>query len=799
MKQIWTKRMARDLRANLMRYLALGLLIALSMYLVVSMIGAAETIIRGSQASDAELQVEDGEFSVFVPLRDTQKERLAGEGVLLEDLFSMDYTYGDRQVLRVFADRQQIDLIRLTKGSLPEGEQDVVVERRFAEENDIATGDSISLGGRTFRVSGIGIVPDYNNVLKTVGDTGSDCKNFGLAFVSGETYAAMRREKKSVKTEEYTYAYRLGDGMTHRKLKEQLEKMKFSANDVEDPFFKEYWDRTAGRLEDPIVKGILTLMQGSGGFDGDLDDLLQTDTSNLMTFLKAGDNARIQAASGDEELYRSVGMIAGAVLLILISYVLSVFVVHSIDRESQVIGALYALGIKRRSLMFQYVMLPTAVAFLGGLAGTLLGYSRWGVPVQMQDCYAYYSLPDLDVIVMPYLFVYGIVVPVVISVLVNVLVIRKRLNQPVLSLLRNEKKSRSATGKQIGSMQFIRLFRIRQMLRETRTEFTVVFGVFVSLLLAMMSLEIYAYCDSVNTEYVQDTKYEYMYTYKYPEKKAPEGGYAAYAKGLKKEIYGYTFDVTVLGIQDDNPFFDVDLQNSSTKVAVSSSIAYKYGLKVGDTLTLTDEEEDKLYAFEISGITQYAPSFMVFMPYKKALKLFGESDDYYNVVFSDHALDIESGRLYSTVSRQDVKKAAGIFSDMMRSMIILLGAVSVLIFAVVLYLMMKVMIDRSSFHIALMKIFGFRDKEVKKMYLDANFYIIALGAAVSIPLAKWIMDAAYEPAFVPNIACGVDKSFPWWMYVAVYAVILLLYGVINRVLMGRIRQMTPTEVLKNRE
>ena len=122
-----------------------------------------------------------------------------------------------------------------------------------------------------------------------------------------------------------------------------------------------------------------------------------------------------------------------------------------------------------------------------------------------------------------------------------------------------------------------------------------------------------------------------------------------------------------------------------------------------------------------------------------------------------------------------------------------------LIFAVVLYLMMKVMIDRSSFHIALMKIFGFRDKEVKKMYLDANFYIIALGAAVSIPLAKWIMDAAYEPAFVPNIACGVDKSFPWWMYVAVYAVILLLYGVINRVLMGRIRQMTPTEVLKNRE
>mgnify|MGYP000302639540 CR=1 FL=1 len=72
------------------------------------------------------------------------------------------------------------------------------------------------------------------------------------------------------------------------------------------------------------------------------------------------------------------------------------------------------------------------------------------------------------------------------------------------------------------------------------------------------------------------------------------------------------------------------------------------------------------------------------------------------------------------MTRDDVKKAAGIFSDQMRSMIITIGAVSALIFAIVLYLMMKVMIDRSSFSIALIKIFGYRNKEVKKMYLDGT-------------------------------------------------------------------------------
>ena len=81
------------------------------------------------------------------------------------------------------------------------------------------------------------------------------------------------------------------------------------------------------------------------------------------------------------------------------------------------------------------------------------------------------------------------------------------------------------------------------------------------LLLAMMSLEIYTYCANVNRDYVNDTKYEYMYTYKYPTEEVPEGGYEAYAKTLKKKIYGYNFDITVMGLTENNPFFDVNLSD----------------------------------------------------------------------------------------------------------------------------------------------------------------------------------------------------------------------------------------------
>lgn len=836
MQKVLRKRIWRDFKSNLPRYLALSLLIILAMYLVVSLVGAAETIIRGSENADSRQCVEDGDFSLFVPMKDEEMEDLEADGVTIEPQFYMDYEIDEDHTIRIFANRDEINKINLVKGTLAEKGNELVVERQFAEKNDISAGDVITFGGREFTVTGIGTTPDYDNVLKSLGDTGCDCLHFGTGFVAADVYDTLRAEEKSIKSEEYYYAYRLNGAMTDDELKDRLEKQEFTSGDVEDPFFQEYWDRTMGKKDD-LTDGIQELLDGAKELkelkafddgiieytdgtkeaedgsnelldgiqelkdetDDMIDDIFSEDAQNLMTFVKAGDNARIQAASGDQELYRSVGTIAGAILLILISYVLSVFVVHSIDQESAVIGALYALGVKRKNLMAHYVTLPTVITFVSGLIGTLLGYSSLGVPIQMQDCYNYYSLPDLDVIYMPYLFIYGIVVPPVISIIVNSLVIRKRLSKPVLTMIRNEQKVGNGKDIKLGNMSFMNLFKIRQMLRESRTGFTVVFGMFVSLLLAMMSLEIYTYCANVNRDYVNDTKYEYMYTYKYPTEEVPEGGYEAYAKTLKKKIYGYNFDITVMGLTENNPFFDVNLSDSSSKVAISSSIAYKYGLDVGDTLTLKDDEADKIYAFEIASVAQYAPSFMVFMPYDKALELFDEPEDYFNVVFSDHALDVETGRLYATTTKTDVKKAAGIFSDIMKGMILTIGGVSVLIFIVVMYLMMKVMIDRSSFNIALIKIFGYRNKEVKKMYLDGNFYIITIGALISIPLTKWIMDVAYEPAFVPNIACGIDKSFPFWMYLAIFAGILILYFIINHLLIRRIRKMVPAEVLKNRE
>lgn len=292
--------------------------------------------------------------------------------------------------------------------------------------------------------------------------------------------------------------------------------------------------------------------------DDMLDELFTVDIHNLTEFIEADSNPRIAAAAGDMQMNKSIGLVAGIIVMVLFTYVISVFVIHQIQRESSVIGALYALGAKKKDLIGHYIALPTLISFFGGLAGAALGFSRFGISAQMSDTYNYFSVPKLETVYPPYLIIYAVVMPPVISVIVNFLVINKRLSRTALSLIRNEQKTDLRTGIDLKKMGFLRRFQIRQMLREARTGFTVIFGMFISLLIFMMAANCFVLCENIKTETARDTKYEYMYVLKYPEKMPPENAEACYVESLSKTAYGYTLDVSVIGVDSENKYYGVD-------------------------------------------------------------------------------------------------------------------------------------------------------------------------------------------------------------------------------------------------
>lgn len=903
MNKVLAKRLKRDLKGNFGRYLALFLMIVMGMYIIVGMVGAAETIISQTAVSGEKNNVEDGEFTVFLPLTQQQLDELEQGGVKLEKMFSIDIDNENGAVLRLMKTRGKINLNDLDSGRLAEKNGEAVLEKRYCAENSISVGDTVKLGGTELVVTGIGSTPDYDLPVAKLSDT-AESSMFGTIFVTPEQYEKLKSDN-ALKAEEYTYAYKLNGEMTDNELKEKIKTFEFDYNDVEDKYFKETIADTIGR-KDELQDGINKLLDGAnelsdglselnenspellggasdifetylafaseslkqGGVNAKLteenygdvleayilltgseelrqlketldglnayvngtaeytdgvkkaydsseeladgvkelktetdeviDEVFKVDTDNLTTFVKAADNPRIAAAAGDMYMNKVAGLAAGIIVMILFTYVISVFVIHQIQRESSVIGTLYALGAKKSDLIAHYITLPTIITFIGGIVGSSLGFSRLGIENQMQDCCSYFSIPYFETVYPLYLIVYGILMPPLVSVAVNYFVINKRLSQTALSLIRNEQNTGSYNKINLGKTGFIRRFRIRQLLREMRTGFTVIFSMVICLMILMLGINCYMLCINIKEKNKADTTYEYMYMLKYPESTAPAGCEAVFSKSLSKTYIGYTLDVNIMGIDGDNKYFDVTTSRGKSKLVVSSATAQKYGLRIGDKLILTDSANDMDYAFTVEGIADYSVGLTAFMDIDSMRELFGEDEDYYNTLLSDEPLDIDVGRIYSVITKADVERSANVFVKLMMSMVIMLISAAVIIFCVVMFLMLNVMIDRSSFGISLIKIFGFRIGEIRKLYLNGNTYTVALGAIIGIPLSKKAIDKLY-PWLMANVSCGMDLKFKPLMYIGIFAGIMAVYFVINALLVGKLKKISPAEVLKNRE
>lgn len=1116
MQRILSKRVWRELKENFFRYLALFLLIVLGMYLIVAIVGSAEMIIRNVEKGHEENCVEDGQFSVFVPLNPQEVALIEDAGVTLEKVFSMDYQVGE-STLRIFKNRENINLFSLSEGTLLVKEGEILLEQHYAEAHGILLGDIVTVGNREFTVVGLGSTPDYDAVYESMSDSNTDSAQFGTGFVLEKDYEQLRRDGQSFKTEEYCYSYRLDDKISNDELKELIQSFELDRSQVTDVYFLEMLEE-AEETKNDITEGIQELVDGSeelsdglfeiaennedlrdatdslfdamleeankgfeeagisvalkedafetqldamlanpgayseetkqslrdtkkslqdlrdfkdgvveytngvhdasvgsgdlcggltelvknsaelnsgaealfrgtlmqvneqlaavgipvvltpedfeeqldqliaayGAYDAELaqtlaaakeqlislksfkdgikaytdgvkaaslgsqelthgmsvlytageplkegtdslfdgmidmvneqleesdveanitkdnfeteldrltaanspvdaklkdtladtqemlldlqefkdgieeytdgvqeaadgslelvdgvkelqeeaDEMLEEyftyDIDNLTSFVPREDNPRIGASINDVIINKVAGMVAGVIVMVLFTYVISVFVVHSIQQESSIIGALYALGVKRQQLLYHYLVLPVVITFLGGVVGCIIGFSPVGVYSQAQDAVSYFSMPVLEPVYPIYLLVYSLVMPPLAAVVVNFLVISKKLKRTALSLMRKEENARSIREMNLGRMSFVSRFQIRQILRELRSAVAIVGGMLICLLVLMIGINCYVLCTNFSQACVQETQYEYLYSYKYPTEEVPEGGTEGYMESLKKEAFGYNMEVAILGLTKDNPYFDVLPSSKKNEIVISSAVATKFSVKTGEKLVLTDEVNDRDYAFTIVDIVPHNSSLYAFMDIEAMRELFDQEEDYYNVVFAAEPLDIESGRLYATTSRQSIEEASKIFGEMMWPMIVMMSSVSAIIFLVVMYLMMKVMIDRSAFSISLMKVFGYRKREIKRLYLDGNFFVVALGALVCVPLAKMVMDGIY-PYFISNVAIGMDLAFSWQMYVGIYAAIIVLYLVINQLLVGRLAKVNLAEVLKNRE
>lgn len=747
---VLNKRISREFKSNWIRYTGLFLLVVLSISLIVGFADSTDSIVYTVEKAADKNNLESGNFVVLDILDEETEQKIEEAGFLLAEDFYYDADLEAGRTLRLFRERTELNRLTVVEGKTSLSNGDIITDRHFGERNLLELGSVITIDGKPYTVRGYGITPDYTLVLKDNSELLADLEHFGIAFITKEDFERIDPDKLN-----YGYSFKYQDsGLSSEEKKTLIEELK---------------------------------------------DILK-ENSMITSFNKTEDNQRTQSYADDVAINKSIAIILGTILLFIMAFIFSLSIIHIIDNESPVIGALYALGYVKKDIIRHYMILPVVLVTIASFFGTLLGFGVFTRFVA-DSSYQYFSYPRLQIIYPLYLILYGIAAPIGITFAVNYFMLSKRLHYTPLKLLRKDIKKDRVKALNLKGFKFLTKFRIRVFLRGLGNNVTLFVGMVFATFLLLLGFGVR---DSIDY-YVMDVEENApcRYTYILNQPVELEGGQLA-EKGITHTLETYygkldqNMKITLQGIKPDSAYYKFNIKDGEKGLYISRAVGKKFGLKAGDSIKLLDSRKDITYELPIAGVRDYTGGLYVFMNYGEMNRLFGNGKDYFNTYFSDTSLDLKEEYVYSRITAADLGEVAQNMSKMMESMIFLLIVTSVLLYIIIMYLLLKMLIDKNASNVSLIKIFGYSNREINKLYLGSTFYTVLLSVLAAIPLDYKLFSLLW-PNFITNIAGFIFIKINPLTYVTILLTAMVSYLATQELLKLRLRKISFTDVLKNRE
>lgn len=700
------KRFPRELKNNLGKYLGIFLLMSVTIALTSGFLLAAHSIGVIIDDMPEQYSIEDARFTTAFEATDEQLNaaadaaREAGAGgadIFRNWSFDADFNHaqgddGRDRTLRVYQHRTQVDLAAYAEGRVPEAADEVAIDRVFATNNGITVGEEVKLFGQRFTVCGIMTTSDNQALFQSNSDFTVNTLTFGVAEVSESGFAALEATGHQPA---YTYSVRFADR-----------------------------DLTVAQRTD-AEKDMIRALSTAGAT---VDDL--TDSSANQGIGYAADDV-----SGDSTMW-------SVLLYMIIAIMAFVFVVltsGTIEEESAIIGTLLASGYRRRELVAHYLALPAAVGIAAAVVGNVVGYTLMSEPMR-NLYYGSYSLPPYYATWSWGVFAQTTMLPVATLVVITLLGLLRKMGHTPLEFLRHET---SKGGVKRGfalpeRLSFIARFRLRVFLHNLGNFATLFVGIGFASMLLLFSLAILPtmthYAENLHNNVVA----EHMYTLKAPLEvdNAQAEKYAVYSLEYDRGEGSGTETITVYGVPEDSRYWD-DLAVGDGHVVFGNGLIDKFRFADGQTVNLYDKYEDETReaTYEGDGCTWGTKSDMaVYMSLDDFNRFFGNDAGYFNGYASDQALDLDARYLTSDLTPESMDAIGEQFVGMMDDMIGMLVGLSVFIFLVFMYLLTKSVIDRSARAISYMKVFGYRDSEISRLYVRSITLTVAVSLVVCQPL-----------------------------------------------------------------
>ncbi len=680
------KRLPRELKHDFGKYFVIFSFMVLLIGVVSGFLVTDNSVRKTYDEGFIKYNLEDGHFSTFAEIdEETLKDIEDDQDIELYEMFYNEQTYKDDSLIRIYITRDEVNLPALFEGELPSTNNEIALDRMFAENNEIAVGDSIRVGGRTLTVSGLVAVPDYSCLFENNSAMMFDAKTFSIALMNEAGFTALGKSKLT-----YNYAW--------------TYKYEVSGDEEEK------------EVSDELMKYLLKHT---------------TLTSILPRYL----NQAINFTGDDMGSDKAMITLFHYIILMVMAFIFAFTSASTIDEEAQTIGTLRASGYKKEELVRHYLILPIFVSFIGGIVGNIFGYTL------MEDVFVgiyfnSYSLAPYESYFSMEAFITTTVIPMIMMLVINFVVLSYKMQLHPLQFLRGEltRHKRKRAFHLSSKIKFMTRFRLRVIFQNMPNYIVLFCGILLSGAIVVFGLMlpplINTYGDMVSESMI--AKYQYVLKQSVETDEEQAEKYAM--TSLKTIPDEYKEDsISIYGIEKDSAYVDLELKEH--KIYVSDSILDKFNLEVGDYITLKGAYNSNTYKFEIAGSYAYDAGLAVFMDINHFNVLFGNAKGYYTGYFSDVELDdIDDAYIASIITEDDFLKVAKQLELSMGTMMSTVSYFGVIMFILMMYLLSKQIIEKNANAIAMSKILGFKDREIAGLYIIATSIVVVASLLLSIPL-----------------------------------------------------------------
>lgn len=797
MKNPLRKRLPRELKGELGKYLVVFILMVASIGFVSGFLVADNSMLIAYNEGFEKYNIEDGNFRTAEQVHKTQREEIEALGVKLYDNYYVEESLDNGSTMRFFKNRQQVDKVCLMKGELPVGTGEIAIDRMYADNNNLSVGDTLRSGKRTWKITGLVALSDYSCLFQNNNDSMFDAVKFGVSVVTEEEFDSLDQEKL-----QYNYSW-----IYDEKPKTEKEEKEVSEDLMED------------------MGKIVTL-----------EAFVPRYLNQAITF--TGDDMGGDKAMMIMLLY---------IIMVIMAFVFGITISNTIRKEAGVIGTLRASGYTRQELILHYMTLPVLVTFVGALIGNILGYT-----VLKDVCadmyYGSYSLPTYVTVWNGEAFGLTTLVPVVIMLVVNYGVLRHKLKLSPLKFLRRDLSGRKQKRAIYLSpkMKIFSRFRLRVIFQNMSNYMVLFIGILFANLLLMFGLLLPSALSHYQVEIQNNMLAKYQYMLQVPVSAVGGNKFDGLISLLEfymdsrtdnedaEEFSAYSLntlpgkykseEVLLYGIEPDSRYVTIDFNNTKDKkdeagnkekadnkntanaekesaaVYISSAYADKFLLHVGDTITLKEKYEKEKYSFKIAGVYDYTAALCVFMPRSELNDIFDLGEDYYSGYFSDTELtDIKSQYIGSVVDLDALTKISRQLDVSMGSMMGMVNGFAIMIYMVLIYLLSKIIIEKNAQSISMVKILGYTNGEISKLYIMSTSLVVVFCLLLSLPLETVIMKVLFREMMLSSISGWITLWIDPMIYVQMFAAGIITYGIVALLEFRRVKKVPMDEALKNVE